>query len=224
MRRYLCKYPTTEKLYTLLLYRSMAIIAGSNAKGGVSKTTTSICLATLLGDDGDVLLIDADQNQSAVLWARADKLPFDVVTEKASRKSMMSGKYSHIIIDSQSAPESGEAKALANGSDLLIVPTTPDGPALAATGRMFAELGEVENALALITVVPPSPQKDGAEAAESLTAAKIRHFDRQIRAGKAYKRAFENGLTLPQMGSKDRAGQLWRDWVALKTELMEAIK
>lgn len=201
----------------------MAIIAVSNTKGGVSKTTSAICLATLLSDDGPVLLIDADQNQSAVLWAKSEQLPFDVVTEKASRKVMMGGGHVHIIIDSQCAPDGGEAKALADGSDLLIIPTSPDGPSLAATGRMFAELGAVKNAIALITIVPPSPQKDGAEAAEALEAAGIQYFNRQIRAGKAYKRAFEAGLTLPQMGSRDRAGQLWRDWVELKTELMEAI-
>lgn len=201
----------------------MAIIAVSNTKGGVSKTTSAICIATLLSDDGPVLLIDADQNQSAVLWAASKHLPFDVVTEKASRKVMMNGGHSHIIIDSQCAPDTGEAKALADGSDLLVIPTSPDGPALAATGRMFAELGAVENAIALITIVPPSPQKDGVEAAEALGAAGIRCFDRQIRAGKGYKRAFEGGVTLPQMGSKDRAGQLWRDWTALKVELMEAI-
>ena len=202
----------------------MAIIAVSNTKGGVSKTTSAICLATLLSDDGPVLLIDADQNQSAVLWAKSGQLPFEVVTEKASRKVMMKGGHAHIIIDSQCAPDTGEAKALADGSDLLIVPTSPDGPALAATGRMFSELGAVKNAIALVTIVPPAPQKDGAEAAEALESANIRHFDRQIRAGKAYKRAFEAGLTLPQMGSKDRSGQLWRDWTALRNELLEAIR
>lgn len=197
----------------------MAIIAVSNTKGGVSKTTTSICLAVLLSDSGKVLVIDADQNQSAVIWASGGKFPFDVVTEKASRKSMMSGGYSHIIIDSQCAPDCGEAQALADGSDLLIVPTTPDGPALASTVRMFGEIGNRRDAIALITAVPPSPQKDGIEAADALSVAGINHFDRQIRAGKAYKRAFELGVTLPQLGSKHRAGQLWRDWVELEKEL-----
>lgn len=201
----------------------MAIIAVSNTKGGVGKTTSAVHLAALLTQDGPVLLIDADQNQSAVLWSKDGQLPFDVVTEKASRKAMQRGGHHHIIIDSQCAPDSGEAKALADGSDLLIIPTTPDAPALAATGRMFSELEGADNAIALLTITPPSPQKDGAEAAAALGNAGIRCFERQIRAGKAYKRAFELGLTLPQMGSKDRAGQLWRDWLSLGRELNEVV-
>ena len=201
----------------------MSIIAVSNFKGGVGKTTAAVCIATLLADNAHVLLIDADQNQSALLWSSAGHLPFNVLTEKASRKAMMGGGYQHIIIDSQCAPGTGESKALADGSDLLIVPTTPDGPSLAATGRVFSELAGVSNAIALVSMVPPSPQKDGIETTEALDNTGIRHFNRQIRNGKVYKRAFESGLTLPQMGSKDRAAQLWRDWIELKFELEEIL-
>ena len=41
----------------------MSIIAVSNFKGGVGKTTAAVCIATLLSDDANVLLIDADQNK-----------------------------------------------------------------------------------------------------------------------------------------------------------------
>lgn len=197
----------------------MAIIAVSNFKGGVAKTSTAVCLATLLSDNGAVLLIDADQNQSAVVWAADGNLPFTVVTEKASRKAMTGKDWAHIIIDSQAAPGTGEVKELLEGSDLLVVPTSPDGPAIAATGRVFGELPTGGDAIALITMVPPKPQTDGIEAAEALSEAEIPFFSRQIRYGKAYKRAFESGVTLPAMGSKSRAGQLWRDWKALKSEL-----
>ncbi len=44
----------------------MSIIAVSNFKGGVGKTTTAVCIATLLAEDGDVLLIDADQKPERV--------------------------------------------------------------------------------------------------------------------------------------------------------------
>ncbi|MEL7223353.1 MAG: ParA family protein, partial [Cyanobacteria bacterium J06576_12] len=49
----------------------MSIIAVSNFKGGVGKTTAAVCLATLLSENSNVLLIDADQNQSALLQSNA---------------------------------------------------------------------------------------------------------------------------------------------------------
>ena len=226
-RLYMCiaVYPVAQSA----LNRKMTIISVANSKGGVGKTTCAIHLAALLVRDGPPLLVDADQNQSAVLWAKAGQLAFTVVAEKASRKAMMSGKYKYIIADSQLAPDSGEAKALCDGSDLLIVPTTPDAPALAATGRLFRELGTATtsngqiNAIALITMAPPLPQSDAADAVAALTDAGIPVFKRHIRNGKAYKRAFELGVALSQMGSKHRAGQLWRDWIELGTELEELI-
>lgn len=201
----------------------MAILAVSNFKGGVAKTTSAICFATLLSADGDVLLIDADQNQSAMAWAARGLLPFVVVSEKASRKAMSDRKWAHIIIDSQAAPGTGEISDLATGGDLLIVPTSPDGPALTATAKVFAELPKEARAIALITLCPPKQQSDGDDAAAALTAAGIRVFDRRIRYGKAYRQAFEGGQTLPSMGSRQRAGELWRDWAILGDELRGAL-
>ena len=55
-------------------------IAIVNTKGGVGKTTTAIYLAAGLHREGRTLLVDADRQQSAVLWSQEDPIwPFPVV-------------------------------------------------------------------------------------------------------------------------------------------------
>jgi chromosome partitioning protein len=56
------------------------VISVIHQKGGVGKTTLSVCLAGELAKRGfDPLLVDADPTESAQAWAKAGKLDFSVV-------------------------------------------------------------------------------------------------------------------------------------------------
>ncbi len=56
------------------------VISAIHQKGGVGKTTLSVCLAGELAKRGfDPLLVDADPTESAQAWAKAGKLDFNVV-------------------------------------------------------------------------------------------------------------------------------------------------
>ena len=61
----------------------MKLITVTGYKGGCGKSTTAIHLATYFSDRGKTLLIDSDQNRTAVAWAKLGKLPFDVKDLKA---------------------------------------------------------------------------------------------------------------------------------------------
>ncbi|EKU96960.1 ATP-binding protein, CobQ/MinD/ParA family [Leptolyngbya sp. PCC 7375] len=195
----------------------MAIVAITNFKGGVGKTTTAIAVAILLSKEGKVLLIDSDQNKSAIQWASYDNLPFDVRLEAEARPLLMSGKYQHVVIDSQAAPDAGEVAALCKGSDLLIVPTSPEPLALKSTGRVAAEATGNGHMMALVTMTPPNPQRDGVDARDALVRAGVPCFERLIRKSKVYVQASESGADMS--AGTGRMPTYWRDWVEVGKEL-----
>lgn len=199
----------------------MSIISITNFKGGVGKTTAAIAIATVLSSDHNVLLIDADQNASALQWAGYENLPFEAKTENAARPLLMSGKYDHVIVDSQVAPDSGEIKALCEGSNLVIIPTTTEALSISATGRIFAEANNDDSLKALVCMVPPAPQTDGKDALAALRDADLSSFNNMIRRSKVYSQASEVGANMSAM--RGRMPIYWRDWVKVADELLSFI-
>ncbi|MDP9766170.1 ParA family protein [Deinococcus enclensis] len=130
------------------------IISIGNMKGGVGKTTTSIHLAQHLGRKGKTLLLDADEKlQSAVDWRSGefdgwtfDALPFPEATPAVT------AKYDYVIIDTKGNEQGDDLVALAQGSDLLIVPTKADGTSWRGLLRTLKPLidGGVQNYRVLI--------------------------------------------------------------------------
>jgi len=109
------------------------IIGMLNQKGGVGKTTLSVSIAHELARRNpleDVLLVDADPQQSALTWSevRENKLPFAVIglAKKSLHRDLPAiGKnYKHIIIDG--SPRVTElARSCIMASDIVAIPCTP---------------------------------------------------------------------------------------------------
>ncbi len=199
----------------------MPIISLSSFKGGVAKTTSAICLASLFCEDGATLVIDADPNRSATTWARPGGLPFQVCGEKEAAKLMRSRSFEFIIFDTPARPNDVEIEELSRGCDLLIVPTPPDLLAMDAMALMAKSLPSDTNWRVLLTMVPPPPQKDGQEAMQALKSQEYPVFSRGIRLYKAYKDAVTLGVPV----YKVRGGTVaWRDWTELKNEVIQAIQ
>ena len=199
----------------------MPIVSLSSFKGGVAKTTSAICLASLFCEDGTTLVIDADPNRSATTWARPGGLPFQVCGEKEAAKLMRSQSFDYIIFDTPARPNDVEVEELARGCDLLIVPTPPDLLSMDAMALMAKSLPEDTNWRVLLTMVPPPPQKDGIEAMEALKTQGYPVFSRGIRLYKVYKDAVTLGVPV----YKVKGGKVaWRDWTELKNEVIQAIQ
>jgi chromosome partitioning protein len=61
------------------------IVAVVNLKGGVGKSTSAVYFATVASGGGEVVVLDADTERSALEWAAAGELPFEVVPAERDR-------------------------------------------------------------------------------------------------------------------------------------------
>lgn len=198
----------------------MSIITLSQFKGGVGKTTCAVCLASLLHEQGPTLLIDSDPNRSASLWARKGFLPFTVCNEQEAPKLLMQGNFVNIIIDTPARPAKDEIDSLAKGCDLLILPSTPDPLSLSALAQIAESLPSETNYRILLTIIPPSPQKDGEEAMDALKRHNLPVFKKMVRRYKAYIKAADLGKPVHEIQGGENA---WNDWKALWKEIKDAV-
>jgi chromosome partitioning protein len=129
--------------------RTMPIIAVVNQKGGTGKTTVATNLATLFaGQAGEVLLVDADPQQSALEWQRDRPahlpqvsvigLPAPNLHREIPR---LQTKYGVILIDG-GGRVTATARATVAVADFLLVPTLASLPDARSTQRFFQEVVE----------------------------------------------------------------------------------
>jgi chromosome partitioning protein len=188
------------------------IVTVASFKGGVGKTTTAIHLAAYLCASAKTLLIDGDTNRSASGWAKRGKLPFTVIDERQAAK--YARNYDHIVIDTQARPEQEDLEALADGCDLLIVPSTPDALALDAmmlTVDALKQLGSDRYKI-LLTIIPPKPSRDGEEAREMLTEAGLPLLKAGIRRFVAFQKAALAGVPVYEVNDP-KAAISWADYL-----------
>lgn len=196
------------------------IITVASFKGGVAKTTTAVHLAAYLSDFGQTLLIDGDPNRSATGWSKRGQLPCTVIDERQAAK--YAPRFKHIVIDTQARPEADDLEALADGCDLLILPSTPDALALDAlilTVDALSTLGSDRYKI-LLTIVPPKPSKDGVEAKAMLTEAKLPLFKHSIRRLAAFQKSALAGVPVYEVNDP-RAIKGWSDYQAVGREIIQ---
>jgi chromosome partitioning protein len=131
----------------------VSIITIVNLKGGVGKSTIAVNLACELADRRSVVVVDADSQGTAADWgrrgdlpARAEALPLDSETQVGSWvERVLNIQDDHVIIDCP--PHLGPATLAAAGiADMVLIPVTPSGADLVATGLALSLVRDAQAA------------------------------------------------------------------------------
>ena len=198
------------------------ILTFLSLKGGVGKTTSGIHFSAVLQEHyGETLFIDGDPNRSGDVWARKKKLPFLVVNELTAPRHVRDTKYKHIVIDTKARPSSEDIKSLAEGCDLLIIPTEPDELTLDALMKTIAVIQKhaANKYKVLLTKVPPKPSRDGEDARDFLKQANIPVLRAEISRLAVYKKSAELGVAVKDVPNP-LARRAWESYVEAVQEVM----
>lgn len=195
------------------------IVTVAGFKGGVGKTTTAVHLACFFSElNSKTLLVDGDPNRSSMGWAERGELPFSVCDFAASVKASRAAE--HIVVDTEAHPDNETLETLADGCDLLVLPTTADALGLEALLNTTESLKRLSAYSVLLTKVDSRKMATAEQARAMLESQGIPVFKQVVRQLTAYEKAALAGV--PVQSSGDRmAGIAWKEYRAVGKEVLK---
>ena len=172
-------------------------------KGGVAKTCTSIHLAAHWANSGrSVVLVDSDRNRSATAYASRGLLPFDVVPMEAAAKATRNAEI--VVTDGQASSNEEELKNLVEGSDFIVLHTTPQSRSIELTVEMSCMLNKFDIPYAALIVKADARKRSSTQFARSvLTGFDIQVLNSEIPLLNAFENAETEGVTVDRAVMKN---------------------
>jgi chromosome partitioning protein len=214
------------------------IVAVGSPKGGVGKTVTAVTVAAVAAADGArVLLVDCDDNRSALDWCAdsGDCIPVDVSDGRdltVLRQLRQARGYDLAVVDLPGA-RVGAFQAILAGSDgrpvadLLVVPTSPElmdlRPVIRVVRGEVAPLGLV-HLLVLTRVDPLAMNRAQDRQAELRIDYRLAVADVVVRDYVVYREALERSRTVLDIGGRrSYARRAEQDYRALTAEILAVL-
>ena len=149
-------------------------------------------------------MIDADRNRSATAYGARELLPYPVIPIEAAAKVARGADI--VVTDGQASSNEEELKNLVEGSDIIVLPTTPQSRSLELTVEMSTLLNNYRIPYAALLVKVDSRKRSSADSAvEILEGFDIHVLQSQIPLLSAFESAETNGVTVDQ--SVDQRGR-----------------
>lgn len=198
----------------------MSKIAVAHIKGGVSKTTTAVHLATEAAKRGPTLLIDGDPQASAASWAAwrrdAGHQPSPATIVLRDRAVLDEGRalsenFATTIID-VGGRDSGALRAALLLADLAIVPvgassfdaaTMTDLQEIIGMARDFNR--ELKVKILLSRIDPRTRNTETAEMIQFLKDEGLEILDSIVCERVGFRRAIKEGATVEELGKDQQA-------------------
>ncbi len=115
------------------------VIAVANQKGGTGKTTTAVHLAYWLSQKGQVLVVDADAQQSSTTWLEDLNLKGEIIgdpDELFDQIPQLGKEYDFIVVDGP-ASFSETTRVILTRADIALVPCKPAGLDMHSSNRVI---------------------------------------------------------------------------------------
>jgi chromosome partitioning protein len=198
------------------------IVTVGGIKGGTGKTTVATHLACIAaGQNADVLLVDADDQETAADFTAARKedhpdaarFTCTKLTGRSVRTEILelAPKYDHVIIDTGGRDTTSQRAALAV-SDVLLVPFMPRSFDIWTLNKVAALVDEMRTARpelkAYVFLNRTDPQGQGTENDEATELLKdiksLTFIDAPLGSRKAYAHAASQGLAVTELVGPQR--------------------